>query len=82
MYCNDMELSEGQDAAWCTIRSFLNPKSASYNYPTLLVSTGGIKTRSVATTEKLERVFTNEIENNVFDEEVKTDIDAELPEQG
>ena len=31
-----MELSEGQDAAWCKIRSVLNPKSASYNYPTLV----------------------------------------------
>ena len=31
-YCDDMELSEGQDAAWCKIRSVLNPKSASYNY--------------------------------------------------
>ena len=27
---------------------------------------------------QLEGVFTNEIENNLFDEEVKTDIDAEL----
>ena len=34
-YCDDMERSEGQDAAWCKIRSVLNPKSASYNYPTL-----------------------------------------------
>ena len=33
-YCDDMELSEGQDAAWCKIRSVLNPKSASYKYPT------------------------------------------------
>ena len=31
-----MELSEGQDAAWCKIRSVLNPKSNSYNYPTLV----------------------------------------------
>ena len=81
-----MELSEGQDAAWCKIRSVLNPKSASYNNP-ILVSRdkGGIKTRSVTTSEKLdtfasqlEAVFTNEIENTVFDEEVKTDVDAEL----
>ena len=35
MYCNDMELSEGQDATWCKIRSVVNPKSASYNYLTL-----------------------------------------------
>ena len=35
-YCDDMELSEGQDTAWCKIRSVLNPKSASYNYPTLV----------------------------------------------
>ena len=35
-YCDDMELSEGQDATWCKIRSVLNPKSASYNYPTLV----------------------------------------------
>ena len=27
---------------------------------------------------KLEGVFTNEIENNIFDEEVKTDVDADL----
>ena len=27
---------------------------------------------------QLEGIFTNEIENNVFDEEVKTDVDAEL----
>ena len=80
-----MELSEGQGAAWCKIRSVLNPKSAPYNYPTLVSrDEGGIKTRSVTTTEKLETfasqlevVFTNEIENNVFDEEVKTDVDAE-----
>ena len=26
----------------------------------------------------MEAVFTNEIENSVFDEEVKTDVDAEL----
>ena len=85
-YCDDMELSEGQDAAWCKIRSVLNPKSASYNYPTLVSrGKGGIKTRSVTTSEKLdtfasqlEAVFTNEIENSVFDEEVKTDVDAEL----
>ena len=86
MYCDDMELTEGQDAAWCKIRSVLNPKSASYNYP-ILVSRdeGGIKTTSVTTTEKLETfasqlegVFINEIENNVFDEEVKTDVDAEF----
>ena len=86
MYCDDIELSEGQGAAWCKIGSVLNPKSAPYNYPTLVSrDEGGIKTRSVTTTEKLETfvsqlegVFTNEIENNVFDEEVKTDIDAEL----
>ena len=78
-----MELSEGQDAAWCKIRSVLNPKSASYNYPTR--GKGGIKTRSVTTSEKLdtfasqlEAIFTNEIENSVFDEELKTDVDAEL----
>ena len=81
-----MELSEGQDAAWCKIRSVLNPKSASYNYPTLVSrGKGGIKSRSVTTSKKLdtfasqlEAVFTNEIENSVFDEEVKTDVDAEL----
>ena len=64
----------------------MNPNSASYNYPTLVSrDEGGIKTRSVTTTEKLETfasllegVFTKEIENNVFDEEVKTDVDAEL----
>ena len=64
----------------------MNPKSASYNYPTLVIrGEGGIKTRSVTPTEKLETfasqlegVFNNEIENTVFDEEVKTDIDAEL----
>ena len=83
-YCDDMELSEGQDAAWCKIRSVLNPKSASYNYPTSR-GKGRIKTRSVTTSEKLdtfasqlEAVFTNENENSVFDEEVKTDVDAEL----
>ena len=93
MYCDDMELSEGQGAAWRKIRSVLNPKSTSYNYPTLVPKDeGGIKTRSVTTTEKLETfasqlegVFTNEIENNVFDEKVMTDVDAELdqplPEQ-
>ena len=86
MYCDDMELSEGQGAAWCKIRSVLNPKSAPYNYPTLVSrDEDGIKTRSVTTTEKLEifasqleGVFTNEIENNVFDEEVKADVAAEL----
>ena len=79
MYCDDMELSEGQGAAWCKIRSFLIPKSAPYNYPTLVSrDEGGIKTRSVTTTEKLETFLTNEIENNIFDEEVKTDVDAEL----
>ena len=80
-----MELSEGQDAVWCKIRSVLNPKSASYNYPTLVSrGKGGIQTRSVTTSEKLdtfasqlEEVFTNEIENTVFDE-VNTDVDAEL----
>ena len=51
-YCDDMELSEGQDAAWCKIRSVLNPKSASYNYPTFVSrDKGGIKTRSVTTSE-------------------------------
>ena len=29
---DNSELSESQDAAWCKIRSVLNPKSASYNY--------------------------------------------------
>ena len=54
-YCDDMELSEGQDAAGCKIRSVLNPKSASYNYPTLdSRGEGGIKTRSVTTSEKLD----------------------------
>ena len=79
-----MELFEGQGAAWCKIRSVLNPKSAPYNYPTLVSrDEGGIKTRSVTTTEKLETfasqlegVFTNGIEN-VFDEEVKINVDAE-----
>ena len=86
MYCDDMELSKDQGAAWCKIRSVLNTKSASYNYPTLVSrDEGGIKTRPVTTTEKLETfasqlegVFTNVIESNVFDEEVKTDVDAEL----
>ena len=76
----------GQGAAWCKIRSVLNLKSAPYNYPTLVSrDEDGIKTRSVTTTEKLETftiklegVFTNEIENNVFDEEVKTDVDTEI----
>ena len=85
MYCDDMELSEGQGVAWCKFRSVLNPKSAPYNYPTLVSrDEGGIKIRLVTTTEKLETfasqlegVFTNEIENNFFDE-VKTDVDAEL----
>ena len=85
MYCDDMELSEGQ-GAWCKIRSVLNPKSAPYNYPTLVSrDKDGIKTRSVTTTEKLETfasqlegVFTNEIETNVFDQNVKTGVDAEL----
>ena len=85
-YCDDTELSEGQHTAWCIIRSVLNPKSASYNYSTLVSrDEGGIKTRSVTTAAKLETfasqvegVFTNEIENNVFDEEVKKDVDAEL----
>ena len=78
-----MQLSEGQEAAWCKIRSVLNPKSASYNYPTR--GKAGIKTRSVTTSEKLDTfasqlkaVFTNEIENSFFDEEVMTDVDAEL----
>ena len=35
-YCDDMELSEGQDATWCKIKSVLNPKSASYNYATFV----------------------------------------------
>ena len=81
-----MELSECQGAAWCKIRSVLNSRSAPYNYPTVVSrDEGRIKTRSVTTTEKLETfasqlegVFTNDIENNVFDEEVKTDVDAEL----
>ena len=75
-----MELSEGQDAAWCKIRSVLNTRSASYNYPTLVTrGKAGIQTRSLTTSEKLdtfasqlEVVFTNEIENSVFD------VDAEL----
>ena len=55
MYCDDMELSEGQGAAWCKIRSVLNPKSAPYNYSTLVSrDEGGIKIRSVTTTEKLK----------------------------
>ena len=55
MYCDDMELSEGQGAAWCKIRSVLNPKSAPYDYPTLVSrDKGGIKTRSMTTAEKLE----------------------------
>ena len=66
--------------------SILNPNSASYNYPTLASrDEGGIKTRSVTTTEKLEifasqleGVFTNEIGNSVFDEDATTDVDAEL----
>ena len=86
MYCDDMELHEGRGTAWCKIRSVLNPKSAPYNYPTIVSrDEGGIKTRSVTATEKLETfgsqlegAFTNEIENNVFDKEVKTDVDAEL----
>ena len=45
MYCDDMELSKGQVAIWCKIRSVLNPKSAPYNYPTLVSSDeGGIMT--------------------------------------
>ena len=72
--------------AWCKIRSVLNPKLSPYNYPTLVSrDKGGIKIRSVTMTEKLktltsqmEGVFTNEIENNLFDEAVKTDVDAEL----
>ena len=86
IYCHDMELSEGQGTAWCKIRSVLNPKSAPCNFPTLVPrAEGGIKTRSVTTTKKLETfasqlegVFTNEIENNVFDEEVKTDVDSRI----
>ena len=52
MYWDDMELSEGQVVAWCKIGSVLNPKSAPYNYPTLVSrDEGGIKTRLVTTTE-------------------------------
>ena len=65
----------------------MNPKSAPYNYPTLVSrDEGGIKTRTVTTTEKLETfasqlegVFTKKIENNVFDEEVKTDSELDQP---
>ena len=79
IYCGNMELSDGQNAAWCKIMAVLNPKSASYNYHTLISrDEDAIKTRPMTTTEKLEsftsqldEVFTNEIENNVFDEEVK-----------
>ena len=53
MYCNDMEFSEGQDAAWCKIRSVLDPKSVSYNYTT---TTEKLETFA----SKLEGVFTNE----------------------
>ena len=59
MYCHDMELSQGQCAAWCKIRSVLNPRLAPY--PTLVSSDGGIKTRSVTTTEKLE-TFASQLE--------------------
>ena len=86
-YCDDMELSEGQDAAWCKIRSVLNPKSASYNYPTLVSrGKGEIKIRSVTTSKKLD-TFASQLEavllptksrNFVFDKAVKTDVDAEL----
>ena len=74
-----MELSEGQDAYWCKIRSALN-------YPILFYRDEGVvKIRSLTTTEKLEtfasqligRVI-NVIENNIFDGEVNTDADAEL----
>ena len=65
MYCDDMELSEGKGAAWCKIRSVLNPKSAPYNYPTLVSSDeGGIKTRSVTTAEKLE-TFASQLEGGL-----------------
>ena len=60
MYC--ATFSECQGAAWCKIRSFLNPKSAPYYYPTLVSrDEGGIKTRSVTTTEKLE-TFASQLE--------------------
>ena len=66
MYCDDMELSEGQGAAWCKIRSVVNPKSAPYNYPTLVSrDQGGIKTRSVTTTEKLE-TFASQLEVRLY----------------
>ena len=97
-------LSERETTGKCTATIWSFPRfkmppgvksgqSAPYNHPTLVSrDEGGIKTRSVTTTEKLETftsqlegVFTNEIENNVFDEEVKTNVDAELdqplPEQ-
>ena len=65
----------------------MKPKSTSYDYPTLVYrEDGGIKPISVTTTEKLETfasrlegVFTNEIENNDFDKEVKTDLELDQP---
>ena len=75
-----MELSEGQDATWWKIRSVLNPSLLHIIILPLVQ-----RSRSVTTSEKLdtfasqlEAVFTNEIDNTVFDEEVKTDVDPEL----
>ena len=66
MYCGNMELSECQDAAWCKIRSVLNPKSVSYNYPTPVSrDEGGLMTRSVTTTEKLE-TFASQLEGGLY----------------
>ena len=77
MYCDDMELSEGQSAAWCKIRSVLNPKSAPYNYPTLISRDEcGIKTRSVTTTEKLE-TFASQLEG-VFTNEIDAELDQPI----
>ena len=62
MYCDDMELSEGQAVDWCKIMSVLNPKLTPTEKQETFVS-------------QLEGIFTD---NNVFDEDVKTDVDAEL----
>ena len=84
MYCDNMELSEGQGTAWCKIRSVLNPKSASHNYHTLVSrDDGGIKTRSVTTTEKLE-TFASSWEGSLSTKArtmflTKTDAELEQP---
>ena len=84
-YCNNMELSEGNNYSWRKLRSVINPRKRS-EYPTLTMTDGHNNITKHTTTEQkldafadqLTKTFTNDGDTTNYDDNWKQAVDAHI----